>query len=101
MPKLCIPSQQERREDHVHGSARDVGADHHELARQTISPDAAHQEQEHARQRDRRQDKTYAGDASAELQNCEGHSEGNQGVAHRTGRLTRPEQPELPLLQRT
>ena len=100
-PDLHDPCEQRDGYCRLHCGPDRVASEHHQSSRKAVRPDSADDDEAGAGERERREDETELGSAAADLDHRERQRHVDHRVADGGGGLTEPQQPELPLLERS
>jgi hypothetical protein len=92
--------EQQRRGRRLDGHPRKVGADHHAAPRQTISQDAADEQENDQRGNLRRQHEAQVARGSRQVEHRPGQRKRRDSITEQRHQLSREEQAELTLLER-
>ena len=102
LPHLCGPREEQDGERRLDEPAHGVGDQHDHLSRQPVGPHSSGEHEHDQGQRLRGEHDAEGGRAPVErLDDGEGERDRDEAVSERRGCLPQPEQPELPLPQRT
>jgi hypothetical protein len=97
VPDLRIAAEQEHRDCALTEAARNVRPDHHPVAGQPVGPDAADEEEQHLRQRPRREDVPKVGLRSGQVEDGERERDVRERAPDEGGRSAEEEESERAL----
>ena len=100
LPDLGSTRQQEDGNRTLAEAARDVRGDHHTVPREPVGPDSSDEQEDHLRQRARRQDEAEVGLRAGQVEDGERERDGRERVADERRRPAEEQEPEAALAER-